>query len=114
MRTTAKPSWFAPKLRAALDRPGSPAPSVRALARTWRPADVENARRSLIRYLQNGIVPNPVIRRELEAALGMGTHELDPDEDEEAATEMAADLTRMLQQLVRTEVARRDRERVPA
>jgi hypothetical protein len=78
--TQKKTSWFAPKLRAELDSSDT---SIRALARKWRPGDPETARRSLIRYLQNGIVPNAATRAELAEALGCTNGALEPDDEED-------------------------------
>lgn len=78
--TQKKQSWFAPKLRAELDRQNT---SVRGLARAWRPTDPETARRSIIRYLQNGIVPNATTRAELAEALGCLNGSLEPDDEED-------------------------------
>lgn len=83
--TSIRTSWFAPKLRSALERKST---SVRALARAWRPeGDPETSRRSLNRYLNKGIVPSAQIRRELAEALEIDVSEIEPsDEDEEPST----------------------------
>ena len=98
--TTTKTSWFAPKLRDAMERQGI---SSRRLCRLWRPeSDVETTRRSLNRYLRadgKSVIPGPDIRRELCAALGISAEELEPDDDEE--TDAA-----LINRLVRREVAR--------
>lgn len=74
-------SWFAPKLRAEIERSET---KIRTLARTWRPDDVENARRSLLRYLHpNGVIPSAETRTELEIALGLKAGALDEDEESE-------------------------------
>lgn len=73
-------SWFAPKLRKALDRSDT---STRSLARAWRPDSPETARRSLIRYLRDGVIPGPAIRAELCDALGIAHGSLDLDADDE-------------------------------
>lgn len=100
--TTTKTSWFAPKLRAAMQRQGV---SSRKLCRLWRPdSDVETTRRSLNRYLRTdhkSVIPGPEIRRELASALGIHPDELQPDEDEE--TDLVAAL---IGRIVRREVER--------
>jgi hypothetical protein len=109
MATTAKTSWFAPKFRAALNESEM---SVRAVARAWRPKDPETARRSLIRYLQNGIVPHPHTRAEIAAVLGLGENGLEPDDEEEPAMAQVREAASAFIDALM--VAVRDRERVPS
>lgn len=67
MITTTQTSWFAPLLKQAISHKGM---SVRRLAQVWRPDEnIETSRRSLNRYLHQGVVPGETIRRELAAAL---------------------------------------------
>lgn len=95
--TSTSTSWFAPKLRSALEQKNV---SVRALARMWRPdGDPETSRRSLNRYLNKGIVPSPQIRRELSEALGIEQDELEPTDEEE--TDPMAALLKCLRAVVR-------------
>lgn len=77
-----KTSWFAPKLQSAMERRSL---SVRALARAWRPnADVETSRRSLNRYLNDGVVPGSGIRAELADTLKVDRSELEQEDEDEA------------------------------
>lgn len=52
----------------------------RSLARTWKPDDAENARRSLRRYLK-GVVPMQRARDEI--AFALGSEETGPSDDTE-------------------------------
>lgn len=69
MKTTTTTSWFAPRLQEAMNHKGM---SVRQLARSWRPdVNEETSRRSLNRYLHDGVVPGDTIRRELADVLSV-------------------------------------------
>lgn len=109
MTSTAhkKESWFAPKLRAELDRAEL---KTRAFARMWRPDDVENARRSLLRYLNDGKVPGPEIRAELETALGLKPGALDEDEEDEAVARFLVAAEGLFREMLTTFVPRREVE----
>ena len=70
MKSATQSSWFAPRLREAII--GREGMSVRQLARDWRPdVNEETSRRSLNRYLHDGVVPGEAIRSELAAVLGV-------------------------------------------
>lgn len=67
MKTETQTSWFAPLLQQAMNHKGM---SVRRLAQVWRPDEnIETSRRSLNRYLHQGVVPGETIRRELASAV---------------------------------------------
>lgn len=69
MKSTTAASWFSPRLNEAMNHKGM---SVRQLARSWRPdVNEETSRRSLNRYLHDGVVPGELIRRELADVLGV-------------------------------------------
>lgn len=103
MATPVKTSWFAPKLRSALEQKET---SVRGLARAWRPdGDIETTRRSLNRYLHNGIVPSLQIRRELADALDVDASEFEQSEDdEEPSMTFGAAMDAMFNRAVHREV----------
>lgn len=111
MTAATKSSWFSPKLQKAMERRGF---SVRALARVWRPKDdVETSRRSLNRYLNQGVVPGPTIRAELADVLGVDRSELEQDDEDEADLVVALVnrlIERKLEQRMRELLAERDRE----
>lgn len=101
MQTTTKTSWFAPKLRKAL---ADKSMSVRALARVWRPDEAhETSRRSINRYLNKGIVPSVVTRRELADAIGVDPSEFEPTPDDEELPMSFAD---GLQLMIEREISR--------
>lgn len=103
MTAATKSSWFAPKLKSALESKNM---SVRALARAWRPAsDAETSRRSINRYLHGGIVPSQQVRGELAAAIGVETSSLERDDDDEESESMSLDefLDRRVRQILRRE-----------
>lgn len=103
MATTTKKSWFAPKLKTALENQNM---SVRGLARAWRPdANMETTRRSLNRYLHNGIVPYLEIRRELADAIGVDPSEFElSEDDEEPSMTFGAAMDAMFNRAVHREV----------
>lgn len=53
--------------------------TIRGLGRAWKPDSPDAGRRSLLRYLNDGVVPQPRIRHELAHTLG--TSESGPDGD---------------------------------
>lgn len=77
----------------------------------WRPDDVENARRSVFRYLNGSVVPNPSTRRELAQALGVPAVALEDDPGDEESAQLARDLTAALRLLVAEQVGKAMNER---
>lgn len=77
----ATTTWFSTKLSAALEQRGL---STRAAAKLWRPEKPESARRSLIRYLQGDVLPEPHTVAELADAIGVDREALTADEEEES------------------------------
>lgn len=84
--TTPTPRSFAQKLRAELDGRKM---SVRALARRIDAGNVEQARRTVHRWL-NGTTPTQPNRDLVTDVLGMERGSLDPDPDEEEDPAVAA------------------------
>lgn len=92
---------FSGKLRAELVRQGL---GVRTLARKMDPAQPERARRSLNRWLNEGIKPSPANRVAVAVALGVSEDSFDAEDDDEEDAELhraLADLTRVLLARVR-------------
>lgn len=57
--------------------------SVRGLARTIDPHNVERARRNIHRWLDEGITPSRASRREVADALGLSPDSLDDDDEDD-------------------------------
>lgn len=94
---------FSNKLRTELTRQGL---GVRTLARKMDPAKPERARRSLNRWLNEGIAPSPANRVAVAVALGVPEDSFSAEDDDEEDAELhqaLADLTRVLLARVRSE-----------
>lgn len=101
MANTNGHAGFSNKLRAELVRQGL---GVRTLARKMDPAQPERARRSLNRWLNEGIKPSPANRVAVAVALGVPEESFSDDDDAEEDAELhraLADLTRVLLARVR-------------
>lgn len=74
--------------------------STRALARRIDPANVDRARRNLIRWLHEGISPSRSSRADVARALGINASDLEDDEEADPVAALAA----VIRALVRAEV----------
>jgi transcriptional regulator with XRE-family HTH domain len=94
---------FGARLRAELDRQGI---SNRELARRLDPADPEGARRSIARWLaprDRAVTPSRPNVAAIAAALGVQPEELQPEEDDDEESDLAATLVHTLKALMRHE-----------
>lgn len=98
---------FSNKLRVELKRQGL---GVRTLARKMDPSHPERARRSLNRWLNEGIKPSPANRVAVAVALGVDEAAFSDDADEDEDAEMLAALSELTRVLLAR--VREDRERV--
>lgn len=80
MQTSTSQETYAVWLARTMEERGF---TQRSLAKAWNPADPENARRAIRRYLK-GMVP--IVRTRLEIARALGSDETEPaasDDDKE-------------------------------